>query len=53
VITAAQNAARCIGIRFAGMRLFRTAAPGTVRNAAPAGIGGNGIVKTATGAAMV
>jgi hypothetical protein len=53
VITAVQNAAKCIGTRFAGMRLFRTAVPGTVRNAALAGIGGNGIVKRATGVPMV
>ena len=49
MITAVRNAARYIGIRFAGMRLFKTAAPGTAKNAAPAEIGGNGIVKPATG----
>jgi hypothetical protein len=52
VITGVQNAARYIGTRFAGMRLSRTAALGTVRNVVPAGIGGNGIVKRATGAPM-
>ena len=46
MITAVQNAVRYIGIHFAGMKLFKTAALGIVKNVAPAGIGGSGIVKS-------
>lgn len=51
-ITAVQNAVRYIGIHFVGMKLFKTAAPGIVKNVAPAGTGGSGIVRFAIGAPM-
>jgi hypothetical protein len=51
-ITAVQNAVRYIGIHFVGMKLFKTAAPGIVKNVAPAGTGGSGIVKLAIGVPM-
>ena len=44
---------RAIGILFVGMKLFKTAVAGIVKDAAHAGIGGNGIVKDATDVAMV
>ncbi len=44
--------ARYIGIHFVGMKLFKTAAPGIVKNVAPAVIGGSGIVKFAIDARM-
>ena len=53
MITSVQNAVRCIGTRFAGMRLSRPAAPGTVRNAVHAGIGESGTVIRATSVPMV
>jgi hypothetical protein len=52
-ITAVQNAVSYIGIHFVGMKLFKTAALGIVKNVASAGIGGSGIVKLAIGAPMV
>ncbi len=52
-ITAVQNAVRDIGIPFVGMKLFKTAALGIVKNVVFAGIGGSGIVKLAIGAPMV
>jgi len=51
-ITAAQNAERYIGIHFVGMKLFKTATLGIVKNVASAGIGGSGIVKNAINAPM-
>jgi hypothetical protein len=52
-ITAVQNAVKYIGIHFVGMKLFKTVAPGIVKNVTPVGIGESGIVKLATGAPMV
>ena len=43
---------RYIGIHFVGMKLFKTAAPGIVKNVALAGIGGSGIAKLAIGVPM-
>ena len=41
-----------MGTHFVGMKLFKTAALGIVKNVASAGIGGNGIVKNVTGVPM-
>ena len=53
MITAVRNAVRYIGIHFVGMRLYKTAALGIVKNVVRAGIGGSGIVKLVIGAPMV
>jgi len=50
--TVVPYAVRDIGIPFVGTKLFKTAAPGIVTYAEPAGIGGNGIVKNVTGVPM-
>jgi hypothetical protein len=52
-ITHVQNAVTYIGTLFVGMKLSKTAAHGIVKNVAHAGIGESGIVRFATGAAMV
>jgi hypothetical protein len=48
-----QNAGTYIGILFVGMKLSKIAAHGIVKNVAHAGIGESGIVRFATGVAMV
>ena len=48
-----KNVEAFIGILFVGMKLFKTAVAGIVKDVAHAGIGGNGIVKDATAVAMV
>jgi hypothetical protein len=52
-ITVVQNAVIGIGIHFVGMKLFKIVAPGIVKSAGNAGIGGNGTAQAATNAPMV
>jgi hypothetical protein len=48
-----QNAGTYIGILFVGMKLSKIAAHGIVKNVAHVEIGESGIVRFATGVAMV
>jgi hypothetical protein len=48
-IAVVRNAVKCIGIHFVGMKLFKTSAPGTVKNVASVEIGESGIVTIAIG----